>query len=96
MKINKKNENKLENIINDDQILKVKIKFNEDINQIKSNNNLITSFHNINKNENSEIKTSKYPKELNSTTEYNYYEINSFPYEKAVKIDKRTFFQQYI
>ena len=96
LKINKKNENKLENIINDDQILKIKIKFNEDINQIKSNNNLITSFHNINKNENSEIKTSKYPKELNSTTEYNDYEINSFPYEKAVKIDKRTFFQQYI
>ena len=38
----------------------------------------------------------KPPKELNFTTEYNDFDINSLPYEKAVKEDKRTFFQHYI
>lgn len=39
---------------------------------------------------------SKPPKELNFTTEYNDSDINSLPYEKVVKENKRTFFQHYI
>ena len=96
LKINKNNKIKKEDILNNDKMLKGKIKYDEDINQKKSKDYLINLSQNTNKNESFERKMNIFPVKLDITTKLDDFEINSLSYEKAVEKDKTSFFQYYV